>query len=172
MINLFGLTLEKLEELVVLDNQNKFRAKQLYKWIYEKEVTSFSLMSDISKKYIEVLNEKYCLDKLEIASKQVSKDGTIKVLARLKDGSTVETVLMRYNYGLAACISSQVGCNMSCAFCASGLLKKKRTECVTEKDIALLAAKVSGIPMIIPPAVRIHCPTLRTSRHCPAVRYR
>ena len=83
-------------------------------------------MSDISKKYIEVLNEKYCLDKLEIASKQVSKDGTIKVLARLKDGSTVETVLMRYNYGLAACISSQVGCNMSCAFCASGLLKKKR----------------------------------------------
>lgn len=126
MINLFGLTLEKLEELVVLDNQNKFRAKQLYKWIYEKEVTSFSLMSDISKKYIEVLNEKYCLDKLEIASKQVSKDGTIKVLARLKDGSTVETVLMRYNYGLAACISSQVGCNMSCAFCASGLLKKKR----------------------------------------------
>ena len=126
MINLYGLTLEKLEALMLEENQSKFRAKQLFTWIYEKQVVDFNLMTDISKKFIEVLKQKYCLVKPSIFAKQISSDGTIKLLLEMGDGSKVETVLMRYNYGQVACVSSQVGCNMGCKFCASGLLKKQR----------------------------------------------
>ena len=130
--NIYGLTLEQLEELMVQENQNKYRAKQLFTWIYEKQITDFNLMSDISKKFIEILNEKYCLIKPTIFTKQVSNDGTIKLLLEMEDGAKVETVLMRYNYGQVACVSSQVGCNMGCSFCASGLLKKQRNLTASE----------------------------------------
>lgn len=126
MINLFGVTLEKLESLMLEDNQSKYRAKQLFTWIYEKEETDFDKMSDISKKYIAVLKSKFYFHKPSIFKKQVSNDGTIKLLLEMEDGAKVETVLMRYNYGNVACVSSQVGCNMGCSFCASGLLKKQR----------------------------------------------
>lgn len=126
MKNLYSLPLEKLEQEMIELGQNKYRAKQLYSWIYEKEVVDFDLMTDISKKFIEVLKQEYCLEKPTIFTKQVSKDGTIKLLLQMKDGAKVETVLMRYNYGQVACVSSQVGCNMGCSFCASGLLKKQR----------------------------------------------
>ena len=126
MINLCGLPLHKLEELMLLEGQKKYRATQLYMWIYEKKATSFDEMSDISIKFREVLKEKYCLEIPKIATKQMSKDGTVKLLVELNDGNKVETVLMRYNYGNAACVSSQVGCNMGCSFCASGLLGKQR----------------------------------------------
>ncbi len=126
MINLYGLTLTKLEELMLQENQSKFRAKQIFTWIYEKGATSFDDMSDISKSFREVLKEKYCLEKPSIYIKQVASDGTIKLLLQMKDGSKVETVLMRYNYGNVICVTSQVGCNMGCSFCASGLLKKQR----------------------------------------------
>lgn len=124
--NIYNLPLEKLEELMVGENQNKYRAKQLFSWIYDKNVEDFDLMSDISKKFIEVLKQKYCLVKPKIFAKQISHDGTIKLLLEMEDHAKVETVLMRYNYGQAACVSSQVGCNMGCSFCASGLLKKQR----------------------------------------------
>ena len=130
--NIYGLTLEQLEELMVQDNQNKYRAKQLFSWIYEKNVTDFDLMSDISKKFITVLKEKYCLIKPTIFTKQVSSDGTIKLLLEMEDGAKVETVLMRYNYGQVVCVSSQVGCNMGCSFCASGLLKRQRNLTASE----------------------------------------
>lgn len=130
--NIYGLTLEQLEELMVQENQNKYRAKQLFSWIYEKNVTDFDLMSDISKKFIAILKEKYCLIKPTIFTKQVSSDGTIKLLLEMEDGAKVETVLMRYNYGQVACVSSQVGCNMSCSFCASGLLKRQRNLTASE----------------------------------------
>lgn len=130
--NIYGLTLEQLEELMVQENQNKYRAKQLFSWIYEKNVTDFDLMSDISKKFIAILKEKYCLIKPTIFTKQVSSDGTIKLLLEMEDGAKVETVLMRYNYGQVACVSSQVGCNMGCSFCASGLLKRQRNLTASE----------------------------------------
>ena len=125
-INLYDYKLEKLEELMLQEGQKKYRATQLFKWIYEKRVTSFDEMSDVSKSFREVLNEKYCLTKPKIFLKQESTDGTIKLLLELEDGNKIETVLMRYNYGNVACVTSEVGCNMGCAFCASGLLKKKR----------------------------------------------
>ena len=83
-------------------------------------------MSDVSLKFRETLNNEFTLERPEIFKKQLSKDGTIKLLLKMKDESLVETVLMRYNYGNVACVSSEVGCNMGCAFCASGFLKKKR----------------------------------------------
>ncbi|MBE6132758.1 MAG: 23S rRNA (adenine(2503)-C(2))-methyltransferase RlmN [Erysipelotrichaceae bacterium] len=126
MINLYGLTLDKLVELMLQEGQTKYRAKQLFTWIYEKGVTDFDEMSDISKAFREVLKEKYCLEKPKVFIKQIASDGTIKLLLEMEDGAKIETVLMRYNYGNVACVSSQVGCSMGCSFCASGLLKKQR----------------------------------------------
>lgn len=132
MINLYNYSLEKLEGLMLSLQEKKYRATQLFKWIYEKRVTSFDEMSDVSKSFREVLNRDFCLVKPKIHKEQRSKDGTIKLLLELEDGDKVETVLMRYNYGNAVCVSSEVGCNMGCAFCASGLLKKKRELLVSE----------------------------------------
>lgn len=126
MLNLYGFTINKLEKQMELEGQKKYRATQLFKWIYEKKAKTFDEMSDVSKSFREVLSAKYSLQKPKIFKKQVSSDGTIKLLLELEDGNKVETVLMRYNYGDVACVTSEVGCNMGCAFCASGLLKKKR----------------------------------------------
>lgn len=132
MINLFSYSLPKLEDLMLFIGQKKYRATQIFKWIYEKRVTNFDEMSDVSLSFREFLKDNYTLDKPKIFKKQVSSDGTIKLLLELKDGNKIETVLMRYNYGNVACVSSEVGCNMGCCFCASGLLKKKRELTVDE----------------------------------------
>ena len=126
MINLYGMELKKLQSQMVERGQKPFRAIQLYTWIYEKRATSFDEMSDISLSFREALKKEYCLTLPKIHTKQVSSDGTIKLLLELEDGYRVETVLMRYNYGNAVCVSSQVGCNMGCSFCSSGLLGKQR----------------------------------------------
>ena len=127
MINLYGVQLEKLKSLMVSFDQKPYRAIQLYTWLYEKRATSFDEMTDISKKFRDVLNAEFCLKIPKVAVKQVSSDGTIKLLLELEDGYKVETVLMRYNYGNAVCVSSQVGCNMGCSFCSSGVLGKQRS---------------------------------------------
>ena len=126
MINLYGQEITKLENLMLERGQKKYRATQLFTWIYEKKAKNFDEMSDVSKVFREELKRDFCLTLPKIYKKQESKDGTIKLLLELEDGSKVETALMPYNYGNAICVSSQVGCNMACAFCASGLLKKKR----------------------------------------------
>ena len=126
MINLYGVEMKKLVDQMIALGQKSFRATQLYTWIFEKRADNFDEMSDISLKFREVLKEKYCLKLPTIHTKQVSSDGTIKLLLEFEDKAKVETVLMRYNYGLAACVSSQVGCDMGCSFCNSGLLGRKR----------------------------------------------
>ena len=118
--------MKKLQELMVSEGQKPYRAIQLYTWIYEKNARSFDEMTDISIKFREVLKEKYCLELPKIFLKQVSKDGTIKLLVELEDHMKVECVLMRYNYGCSVCVSSQVGCNMGCSFCSSGILGRQR----------------------------------------------
>ena len=124
--NIFDFTLAKLTEEFVSLGQTKYRAKQLFSWIYKKKVLDFDLMSDISLSFRAYLKENYCLTLPSIYKQQEASDGTIKLLLELGDRAKVETVLMRYNYGNVICVSSQVGCNMGCAFCASGLLKKER----------------------------------------------
>ena len=126
MINLYGYELKKLQALLAQYDQKPFRAIQLYTWMYEKKVTYFSEMSDISLSFREVLERDFILSIPRIHTKQVSQDGTIKLLLELDDGYKVETVLMRYNYGNAVCVSSQVGCNMGCSFCSSGILGRQR----------------------------------------------
>ena len=126
MINLYGQEISKLEKLLMERGQKKYRATQLFTWIYEKKAKTFDEMSDVSKIFREELNRDFCLTLPKIYKKQEAKDGTIKLLLELEDGSKIETALMPYRYGNAICVSSQVGCNMACAFCASGLLKKRR----------------------------------------------
>ena len=126
MINLYGQEISKLESLLMERGQKKYRATQLFTWIYEKKAKTIDEMSDVSKSFRDELNRDFCLTLPKIFKKQESKDGTIKLLLELEDGSKIETALMPYKYGNAICVSSQVGCNMACAFCASGLLKKKR----------------------------------------------
>ena len=107
--------------------QPAFRAKQVFSWLH-KGVTSYEQMSNLPKALRDVLAEKYPLNAPKVVRKQESKkDGTIKYLWQLSDGNCVETVLMRYHYGNTVCISTEVGCRMGCAFCAStigGLVRK------------------------------------------------
>ena len=91
-------------------------------------VYDFEDMSNISKNLREQLNKEMVIDDLKIKEKQVSQDGTIKYLFQLSDGHFIESVLMIHDYGQSLCVTSQVGCNMHCSFCASGLLKKQREE--------------------------------------------
>lgn len=126
MENIYNYELSKLEALMLSLGQKKFRATQLFSWLYLKGATSFDEMTDISLSFREQLKEMFYISKPKISTVQKSYDGTIKLLLELDDHSKVETVLMRYDYGNALCVSSQVGCNMGCKFCASGLLKKKR----------------------------------------------
>lgn len=124
--NIFNYTHEQLTEKLLSLGEKKFRATQLFSWIYEKNVLDFQEMSDISKSSIALLQEHFTFDLPRLHSRQDSSDGTIKLLFELSDGALIETVLMRYEYGNSVCVTSQVGCNMGCKFCASGLLKKKR----------------------------------------------
>ncbi len=126
MTNIYSIEYSKLEELMLSLSQKKYRAQQLFNWLYKKEASSFDEMSDISKSFREELKQQFYISLPKVYKRQDSKDGTIKLLLELEDGSKVESALMPYNYGNAICVSSQVGCNMGCAFCASGLLKKKR----------------------------------------------
>ncbi len=124
--NLYGYTLEGLQNLVLSLGYKKYNGEQILRWLYQSQVTDIDQMSNLSLELREKLKEKYEIFIPKIEKKQISSDGTIKYLLRLSDGNLVETVLMRYIYGNAVCVSSQVGCNMGCSFCASGLLKKIR----------------------------------------------
>lgn len=98
----------------------RFRSGQIWSWLHQKNAFSFSEMTNLSKDLRRQLADRFVLDNVEIAAKFVSKlDGTIKYVYRLKDGETIESVLMKYKYGYSVCISTQVGCNMKCRFCAS-----------------------------------------------------
>ena len=120
MKNLKDYTYEELERLVTEElGEPRFRAKQIFTWLY-RGVTSFDQMTDLSKPLREKLKEGYDLGNLIIAEKYVSSiDETRRYLLQLKDGNFIESVLMKYHHGYSICISSQVGCAMGCAFCAS-----------------------------------------------------
>ena len=123
---IYDFTLAKMQDYFIQINQKPFRAKQLFSWLYTKKVTSFDDITVLSKDMRDSMNREFVIDGLKIADKQTSKDGTVKYLFELPDGNLIETVLMVHDYGLSLCVTSQVGCNMGCKFCASGLLKKVR----------------------------------------------
>ena len=118
-INLRDLTYEKLEEFLLSLGEPKFRAKQIFKWLYS-DISSIDEMSNISKAFREKLSDIATVELPEIEEKFVSAiDETRKYLLKLDDGNYIESVLMKYKHGYTICISSQVGCRMGCAFCAS-----------------------------------------------------
>lgn len=121
-IDIKSMNLSELTIFIAELGEKSFRAKQIYQWIHQKQINSFSDMTNISKKLIEQLNEKAILTTLKPIEVQTSKiDGTKKYLFLLEDGNVIESVLMRYKHGNSVCISSQVGCRMGCKFCASTL---------------------------------------------------
>lgn len=126
MQSLYDFNYEQIQEYALEQGWKKFRGHQIFQWLYRKRVMSIDEMSDLSKETREVLKENFIINPCKIVEKQVSSDGTIKYLFELQDGAYVESVLMIYDYGKSICVSSQVGCNMGCDFCASGLLKKRR----------------------------------------------
>ena len=124
-MNIYGLTLEELEELFISLGSKKFHAMQLFSWLYEKRVESFDEMTDIKKDILSKLKENYSIDRLKIVDVQEDSD-VCKYLFQLNDGEHIEAVLMKHDYGNSICVSSQVGCNMGCKFCESGRRKKVR----------------------------------------------
>ena len=124
--SIYGLTPEQLSEWLMEHGQKRFRADQIWDWLYIKRVTNFSDMKNINKDCIELLDEHFDIQTLEQSVKQESEDGTIKFLFKMQDGNLIETVLMKFPYGYSVCVTTQVGCNIGCSFCASGLLKKSR----------------------------------------------
>lgn len=124
--NIRALSQEELIAFFESKGEKKFRANQVFDWVWKKSFTSFENMSNISKQTRELLDEHFYFNKLSIDTKQISKDGTIKCGFKLYDGSIVEGVLIPTKKRMTACISSQVGCSLACAFCATGKLKRMR----------------------------------------------
>lgn len=124
--SIYGLTYEQLESWLSERGHKKFRANQVWEWLYRRRVTEFSDMTDVNPECLELLAENFAIQTLGEHIKQESADGTVKFLFKLQDGNLIETVLMRHKYGLSVCVTTQVGCNIGCSFCASGLLAKSR----------------------------------------------
>ncbi len=125
-VSIYGLTYKELEDWLTEKGEKRFRANQVWDWLYKKRINHFSEMRNVNQTTIKLLEEHFVIHTLEEEIKQESKDGTIKYLFKLTDGNLIETVLMRFNYGLSVCVTTQVGCNIGCSFCASGLLSKNR----------------------------------------------
>lgn len=124
--SIYSLQLGELEDWLIEQSEPKFRAKQIFDWLYVKRVDAFSEMTNLSKELREKLVQSFEITTLEVAVKQESKDGTIKFLFELQDGYTIETVLMRHEYGNSVCVTTQVGCRIGCTFCASSIGGLKR----------------------------------------------
>jgi|TARA_B110000908_G_scaffold132967_1_gene156671 23S rRNA (adenine2503-C2)-methyltransferase len=124
--NIRALSQEELIEFFLDKGEQKFRANQIFDWVWKKSFTAFENMSNISVETREMLEEYFYFNKLTIDTKQVSTDGTIKCAFKLYDGSIVEGVLIPTKKRMTACISSQVGCSLACSFCATGRLKRMR----------------------------------------------
>jgi len=147
-MNLKNLTQQELADVLKELGQPAFRAKQVYTWLH-KGIRSYDEMTNLPKGLRAQLSENYPIHAPKVVRKQESKkDGTIKYLWQLSDGNCVETVLMRYNYGNTVCISTEVGCAMGCAFCAStigGLVR--RLEPFEMLDEVLFTQIDSGLPI-------------------------
>ena len=119
MKNIKNYNLKELEEELINLNEKKFRAKQIYKWLYIDKVKDFDEMTDLSLDLREKLKKEYTICNYKIIKKQESRDGTVKYLFDVLDGNAIETVVMQYHHGRTICVSSQIGCKMGCKFCAS-----------------------------------------------------
>ena len=124
-MNIYDFTLDELESFLIENGFKKYNATQIIEWMYEKDIKDFNKMTNLSKKLISFLNEKFYFGFLKVITVEKSNLAN-KYLLELDDGNKIECVLMNHDYGYSLCVSSQVGCNMGCSFCESGRLKKVR----------------------------------------------
>ncbi|SMP10222.1 23S rRNA (adenine2503-C2)-methyltransferase [Laceyella tengchongensis] len=122
----YDLTFPGWKEWMKENQQPAFRAKQVMDWLYVKRVDAFDEMTNLPKDLRERLNETFRLQPLDVLTTQVSSDGTVKFLFGLHDKHAIETVIMRHQYGISVCVTTQVGCRVGCTFCASTLGGLKR----------------------------------------------
>lgn len=125
--NIKNYNLEELQKIVQDLGEKKYRAEQIFNWIYKENVTSFDDMVNLPLSLRDKLKENYDLHIFKIITKQESKDGTKKYLFDVLDGNAIESVLMQYKHGYTICVSSQIGCKMGCKFCASTGVKFARS---------------------------------------------
>ncbi len=145
-LDILSLSLNEIKEFLTEKGEKAFRAKQIYEWLWKKPVNSFEAMTNISKNLRTLLDENFFIQAAHVYEMQVSKDKTIKLAFKLWDGFLVEGVLIPTEDRATACISSQVGCNLGCEFCATGKLGFKRNLSVGEiyhqvVEIAKMAAE-------------------------------
>ncbi|MFC7372121.1 23S rRNA (adenine(2503)-C(2))-methyltransferase RlmN [Fictibacillus iocasae] len=133
--SIYSLELHEFEAWLKEMKEPKFRAKQIFEWLYQKRVTSFEEMTNLPKGLRDKLDHDYYIEPMKEVIRQESSDGTIKFLFELQDGYSIETVLMRHEYGNSICVTTQVGCRLGCTFCASTLGGLKRN---------LLAGEIVG----------------------------
>jgi 23S rRNA (adenine2503-C2)-methyltransferase len=124
--NIRHLTLAGLEEYFDSIGEKKFRAKQTYEWLWQKGALSFADMTNLSKELRQQLGERFSLPSLTVDATQFSEDGTIKSRFKTWDGHLIEGVLIPTESRFTACVSSQIGCSLSCKFCATGYIDRKR----------------------------------------------
>ncbi len=121
-----SLTLDELKIQLQQAGEQAFRAKQVYEWLWQKSCTSFDAMSNLSKALRDTLKEHYTINAVHIHQSQFSADKTIKSTFKLHDGHLIEGVLIPADERMTACVSSQVGCSLTCKFCATGYMDRKR----------------------------------------------
>lgn len=127
MKNIKEYNLNELQDELVALGEKKYRAEQIFKWIYVDKVKEFDEMTNLSIELREKLKQNYTMCNFNILKKQESSDGTKKYLFDVLDGNAIETVLMQYHHGKTICVSSQIGCKMGCKFCASTGIKFVRS---------------------------------------------
>ena len=137
MRNIYDLTREEMENIFIEIGSKKFHGDQLFSWLYEKRISSYSMVTNIKKEILDEISLMYSIDSLKIVDVQNDTDVS-KFLFELFDMEHIEAVLMRHDYGLSLCISSEVGCNMGCQFCESGRRKKVRNLEVHEMVLQIL----------------------------------
>ena len=139
MSSIYNMSRESLEKYFLDKNLAKFRATQVFEAIYRKKNKSFQEINNINKDVKNLLENDFTFSFLQLERKEESFDGTVKFLFKLDDGNLIETVLMKHSYGASVCVTSEVGCNMGCSFCASGVVKKIRNLEPSEMVLQVLA---------------------------------
>lgn len=137
MESIYNKTIEELEEYFLNKGEKKFKALQLFLWLYQKRIKSYIEITNMKKDLLKEIEQDFTIDTLEIVNIERDKDVN-KYLFKLKDGEHVEAVLMNHDYGNSLCVSSQVGCNMGCKFCESGRRKKVRNLETSEMVLQIL----------------------------------
>jgi len=150
--DILTLSEDEIKDFLTKTGEKAFRAKQIYEWLWKKPVSSFEKMTNLSKDLRNLLNENFVIQAVEIDDLQISKDKTIKLAFKLSDGALVEGVLIPSEDRSTACISSQVGCNLGCEFCATGKLGLMRNLSVGEifhqvVEIMNLAKEKYNLPL-------------------------